>query len=149
MGPAVADTSIGTGLLLVLLALGAARFTEPPAPGPIEPILTDRGCALAPQGSGPACPCEALPADVRWALGLPLPLNSSDADSLRLLPGVGPALSRAIVLDRDAHGPFRSVEDLTRVHGIGPRTVDRLRADLHLTGPDPACAVRERGQELP
>ena len=149
MGPSVPDTSIGVRLLLAVLALGAARSTEPPDPGPIEPVVTEGGCALALRGSGPACGCEALPADVRWVLGLPLPLNSSDAEALDLLPGVGPALSQAIVVSRKAHGPFRSMEDLTRVRGIGPRTVERLRADLYLVEPDPACAVRARGQELP
>ncbi len=149
MGPSVPDTSIGIRLLLAVLALGAARSTEPSDPGPIEPVVTERGCVLAPRGSGPACGCEALSAEVRWVLGLPLPLNSSDAEALDLLPGVGPALSRAIVVNRKAHGPFRSIEDLTRVRGIGPRTVERLRTDLYGVGPDPACAVRARGQELP
>ncbi len=53
-------------------------------------------------------------------------LNRADEDALQALPGVGPALARRIVEVR-AQGPFRSVEDLERVRGIGPATVERLR----------------------
>ncbi len=54
-------------------------------------------------------------------------LNHAGASELELLPGVGPALARAIVDDREAHGPFRTIDDLQRVKGIGPRTVVRVR----------------------
>lgn len=52
--------------------------------------------------------------------------NTADAATLRLLPGIGPGLARRILADREANGPFRSVRDLERIDGIGPRTVDRL-----------------------
>ena len=54
-------------------------------------------------------------------------LNRARASELELLPGIGPALARAIVEDRNANGPFVSVDDLQRVDGIGPRTVVRVR----------------------
>lgn len=48
-----------------------------------------------------------------------------------LLPGIGPALSKAIVDERNpARDPFRNPDDLERVHGIGPRTVERIRPFL-------------------
>lgn len=53
-------------------------------------------------------------------------INSADEAELGLLPEVGPALARAIVADRTAHGPFRSVEELDRVRGIGPATMRSL-----------------------
>lgn len=43
------------------------------------------------------------------------------------LDGIGETLARRIVEDRDANGPFRSLEDLSRVRGIGPKTLDSLR----------------------
>lgn len=52
--------------------------------------------------------------------------NTADADTLRLLPGIGPGLAKRIIADRETNGPFRSIRDLERVDGIGPRTVDRL-----------------------
>jgi len=42
------------------------------------------------------------------------------------LPGIGPAKARAIVADREGRGPFRRLEDLARVSGIGPATVSRI-----------------------
>jgi competence protein ComEA len=46
-------------------------------------------------------------------------LNSAPASELVRLPRVGPALARRIVSDREANGPFRTLEDLDRVTGIG------------------------------
>jgi competence protein ComEA len=57
----------------------------------------------------------------------PLDLNSATADELDTLPGVGPATAQAIVGYRSKHGPFRSVDDLTEVQGIGPAKLEALR----------------------
>ena len=56
-----------------------------------------------------------------------LDLNTATASQLERLPGIGPALAARIVEDRDRRGPFRRVEDLGRVKGIGPATVERVR----------------------
>jgi competence ComEA-like helix-hairpin-helix protein len=37
-------------------------------------------------------------------------------------------LAERIVADRERRGPFRHLEELMRVHGVGPRTVERIRA---------------------
>jgi competence protein ComEA len=59
----------------------------------------------------------------------PINLNTATAAELEELPGIGPATAAAIVSDRDAHGPFASVDDLSRVRGIGPAKLEQL-ADL-------------------
>ena len=46
-------------------------------------------------------------------------INAATVDQLQQLNGVGPALAQRIVADRPAHGPFKTVEDLKRVPGIG------------------------------
>ena len=56
----------------------------------------------------------------RVFFGEKMDLNRVDAAGLELIPGIGPSLARRIVEDRDARGPFRSVEELERVRGIGP-----------------------------
>jgi len=56
-----------------------------------------------------------------------LDLNRATAEQLDTLPGIGPAKASAIVADREAAGPFRSVDDLVRVKGIGPAIVEKLR----------------------
>ncbi len=56
-----------------------------------------------------------------------LDLNTADAATLETLPGVGPVLAERIVIHRDQHGPFASVDALQDVSGIGPATFERLR----------------------
>lgn len=53
-------------------------------------------------------------------------VNRAGAAELQMLPGIGPALAGRIVADRDANGPFASIEDLSRVPGVGPATVTRI-----------------------
>lgn len=54
-------------------------------------------------------------------------INTATADELEKLPGIGPARAQAIVRDREQNGLFGRVEDLERVSGIGPKTVENLR----------------------
>ena len=55
-------------------------------------------------------------------------INTADAQTLATaLDGVGASRAKAIVEYRDAHGPFRSVDDLAQVKGIGERVVDANR----------------------
>jgi competence ComEA-like helix-hairpin-helix protein len=72
-------------------------------------------------------PMRRLPDDApRLGLDVKINVNTSDAASLAVLPGIGPALAERIIADRNASGPFRDAQDLQRVKGIGPRTVARL-----------------------
>jgi competence protein ComEA len=54
-------------------------------------------------------------------------VNTAGPAELERLPGVGPATARAIIDHRKRHGPFRSVEDLLEVRGIGPAKLDAIR----------------------
>jgi len=54
-------------------------------------------------------------------------LNHARRAELLQLPGIGSSMAQRIEEDRQARGAFRSVEDLTRVKGIGPATLERLR----------------------
>jgi competence protein ComEA len=57
----------------------------------------------------------------------PLDLNTATADQLDALPGIGPATAAAIVGYRERDGPFRAVDDLLEVRGIGPAKLDAVR----------------------
>ena len=54
-------------------------------------------------------------------------LNIADSAILQTLPGIGPVTADNIIQDREANGPYSSLEDLTRVSGIGPKRVEALQ----------------------
>ena len=57
----------------------------------------------------------------------PIDLNRADPGLLEELPGIGPERARAIVERRNTQGPYRSVDQLEAVRGIGPATIERIR----------------------
>lgn len=56
-----------------------------------------------------------------------LDLNTASVEELERLPGIGPRTAQAIVDYRLKHGPFRRLEDLLAISGIGPATLERIR----------------------
>jgi competence protein ComEA len=61
-------------------------------------------------------------------------LNDASEEQLALLPGIGPGKARAISEHRHAH-PFRRIDELTKVKGIGRKTFGRLRPYITTVGP--------------
>jgi competence protein ComEA len=62
-------------------------------------------------------------------------INSADARTLdRVLIGVGPAKAEAIIEYRKKNGPFGSADDLVKVRGIGPKTVEKNRSRIRVDG---------------
>jgi len=65
--------------------------------------------------------------DELLVVGLPIDVNRASAEALQAVPGLGPSRSAAIVSERRTGGAFADVDALSRVRGIGPATVERLR----------------------
>lgn len=61
-------------------------------------------------------------------------IQTASADELQRLPGIGPSKAQAIIQFRE-RTPFRRVEDILRVRGIGRATFRRLRSMLSVSGP--------------
>ncbi|MES1208741.1 MAG: helix-hairpin-helix domain-containing protein [Pseudomonadota bacterium] len=61
-------------------------------------------------------------------------LNTAPPELLSLLPGVGPSKARGIVAYRSRR-PFRTVDELVRIKGIGRRMVREMRVHLAIAGP--------------
>jgi competence protein ComEA len=55
---------------------------------------------------------------------------------------VGPTLAQRLVAERQEHGTFRDVDDLRRVAGIGPRTLERIKPYLLPIPKDTGIAQR-------
>ncbi len=56
-----------------------------------------------------------------------LDLNTATLSDLTRLPGIGETKAQAILTWRETYGPFRAVEDLLSVEGIGEKTLETLR----------------------
>lgn len=57
-------------------------------------------------------------------------VNAADWPELMQLPGIGQTLAHRIVETRQTTGPFLDNDDLRRVHGIGPKTLEQIRPYL-------------------
>jgi competence protein ComEA len=66
----------------------------------------------------------------RETVSFQIDINEADWPEFSLLPGVGESLARRIVESRSAEGRFADLEDLRRVRGIGPKTLERIKPFL-------------------
>lgn len=155
-----------------LVGLGYSLATRPtPAPAPVlvvpapmapragEPMQAPRpspdrlpgheegrpgasGLAATPARDGDQATKGLAGSDAPDRPGLRIDLNTASAEQLQLLPGIGPARAAAIIESRRQQGPFASIDDLARVRGIGPATIEGLRpyAVAHRPAPAPEQA---------
>jgi competence protein ComEA len=75
---------------------------------------------------GPVAPSAPLPA-AATAPGGKVNINTASAQELEALPGIGPSLAQRIVEYRTAHGPFRSIEEIKNVTGIGEKIFEQIQ----------------------
>jgi comEA protein len=61
-------------------------------------------------------------------------INKATKEELTMLPGIGEKTSKSIISYRQANGPFKSVDDLTRVKGITRKKLDKIKQSLVLDG---------------
>jgi len=131
-------TALLTLSAFLLLGLALRHLIEPAMPVPPDP-MEDR--LFAAGSAAIARPDSALAEGGSTATLPPAPPggaidpNTATSAQLQGLPGVGPALAARIIAYRQAHGPFRRVQDLTRVRGIGEKTLARLAPYLHVEAP--------------
>lgn len=69
--------------------------------------------------------------DTRYLPPFRIDLNKSPADSLELLPGIGPILASRIISYRDSVG-FKEPADILKVRGIGGNTYENLKDYLEV-----------------
>jgi competence ComEA-like helix-hairpin-helix protein len=74
--------------------------------------------------------------------GVEFDLNTATVQELSLVPGIGPTLAKRIVENRHRLGDFPTLESLQRVHGIGPRTTERVAAICVVKSEDPRMASK-------
>lgn len=65
-------------------------------------------------------------------IAVKIPINTAQTDELDVLPGIGPALAGRIVAYRKEHGPFKTVEDIKKVKGIGNKLFEKMLPFIEL-----------------
>ncbi len=117
------------------------------AAGGLAPLANQAAINLAARlrdGEKLSIPIQGTPVVIPSQLGNPLPesadgsppadgpinLNSATAEELETLSGIGPTRAADIIEYRQAHGDFKSIEEIQEVPGIGPATFERLKDQI-------------------
>lgn len=122
---------------LVDAAGGLDGFADPVAVNLAQPLTDGMHVHVPRKGERPTQESLAIlaPTVVRPRTpGFPIDVNRASEADLTALRGIGPALARRIVAYREANGPFRSVEELAQVKGIGAAKLEGFR-DQATVGP--------------
>ena len=104
------------------------QASEAPPAEPVEQALPTPTAEPSPKPTTYQ-PKSALPAGS-------INLNTATASELQRLPRIGPKMAARILAHREAHGPFRRVQDLVQVRGIGTKTLARLAPYLVVEEPE-------------
>ena len=100
---------------LLVLAVGAGIvLTIVTAARGVERLLVGREVAVLEPG-------DPLPPPAK------INVNEAPDYELSMLPGIGPKTAQAIVSNRLEHGPFAGLDDMMRVSGVGPATIEAIR----------------------
>lgn len=114
-------------------ASGQVHYADHPNHAKARPINLSIDAPLsAVAGSLPA-PATASSATISKAVPPQVNINNADAATLaQNLEGIGEQKANAIVAHRKKHGPFKSVDGLDQVKGIGEKTLEKNRARIVL-----------------
>ncbi|MBC2890534.1 ComEA family DNA-binding protein [Gordonibacter massiliensis (ex Traore et al. 2017)] len=122
--PGVYDLAEGARVLDAIEAAGgfddgaardALNLARAVSDGEQVVVPSETDAAAAAQGSSAAGEAGSA------AAGGKININAASAAELDALPGVGASTAEKIVSDREANGPFKTIEDLKRVSGIGDK----------------------------
>jgi competence protein ComEA len=122
--PGLVTLASGSRVADAVEAAGGLLPGTDPASINLAAVVTDgQQIAVGVPGAGPPAGGAATPAG---GSGGRVDLNRATAADLDALPGIGPVLAQRIVDYRDAHGPFRNIDQLDEVPGIGPAVFAEL-----------------------
>jgi competence protein ComEA len=121
---------LAAGTALPQLETGGTAFPQPAIARVATPSAGEAGTPVPTRTASHEGATKS--AQVKPRVPTPLNINTANAEALQALPGIGPLLADRIVADREAHGPFRTPEDLLRVPGIGPKRWERIRPLVRL-----------------
>ena len=113
------------GGVLFALALPVPSTEPKLCRNPMESAAVEQHTAAV-RCQAPQARAGEIRGPARRLFGLPIELNCAGARTLETLKGIGSVRARRIIEER-ARRPFERVDDLLRVHGIGPKTLENVR----------------------
>lgn len=121
----------GIKALLITLSLTCAGMAQTALAA--EPVAKSQATQTKAENSGAAQSKATLPAKASDDEGTRVSINSASAEDLaRVMNGVGLKKAQAIVSYREEYGPFKTVDDLKQVPGMGNSLVERNLSHLKL-----------------
>lgn len=121
----------GIKALLITLSLTCAGMAQSALAA--EPVAKSQATQAKVDATGVAQSKATQPAKASDDEGTGVSINSASAEDLaRVMNGVGLKKAQAIVSYREEYGPFKTVEDLKQVPGMGSSLVERNLAVLTL-----------------
>lgn len=83
----------------------------------------------------PAALAQASPAVAQQPSGAVVNINTADAARLATLPGIGARTAELIIAYREKNGPFKKIEELMNVRGIGEKSFLKIREQISVATP--------------
>jgi competence protein ComEA len=109
---------------------GLTRGGDATAVNLAAPLHDGQQIVVPKRGAAAAAAAPAVPGAAPAGPSAPISLSSATVAQLDTLDGIGPTLAQRIVQYREAHGGFRSVDELKQVEGIGEKRFAALRKAL-------------------
>ncbi|MBN1271999.1 MAG: helix-hairpin-helix domain-containing protein [Candidatus Aminicenantes bacterium] len=78
---------------------------------------------------------SVLPVEAAGGAAQKVNINKASLDELQTLPGIGVKIAQRIIDFRDKNGPFKRIEELMKVKGIGEKMFERMKEKLTV-GPE-------------
>jgi competence protein ComEA len=126
--PGVVEVSVGARVVDVIArAGGTTEGADLAAINLARPVVDGEQIHVPREGESPPVPHGSAGAASSGPGGAVININTAGSAELETLPGVGPALAGRIIAWRDQNGPFRAVDELLAVSGIGEKTLSGFR----------------------
>lgn len=117
---------------LIQASGGLKPGLKPITPDEGAPLVTGTGIVIHVNGNTYRATRGEILSFQKLTLGMPLSLNRETEEGLTAIPGIGPALARTIVEQRNARGGFSDISELRGIRGVGPKIYEKLRQYLVL-----------------
>lgn len=121
----LAASALAAGATVAAVEAIAVAPVDPDAPAdPSAEVAAPPAAAVAPE---PPAPKPGAGAETAPDGRPRVDVNRASQEELTRIPGIGPATARRIVELREQRGPFRDVDELLKVRGIGEKTLEKIR----------------------